>query len=327
MTRRDYPLLWDGGICLPDLDLWLDPVRPRSRAVITHAHSDHVARHSLTFATPATARLITHRFSWPGTIEELSYGERFDLGRARLTLIPAGHVLGSAQVLLDGDFGRLLYTGDLKTRPGFTAAPAEPVPADVLVLESTFGRPRYTFPDQHEVVDAVVRWCRSCLGEKATPVLLGYALGKGQEILSSLANEGFDLVLHPSLFAVTELYRELGCAFPAYRRFEGELNRASVLLCPPRVRSSSVLNRLPHYRTAALTGWAVDGGLRQRLGVDAVFPLSDHADFVELCRYARQVGAGMTYTVLGFDEDLAEHLRRRGIRAQPLRDPQQLSLF
>ncbi len=312
---------------LPEQGLWLDPVRPRPKAVISHAHSDHVARHQVAYATPATRRLVTHRLPWPGLFEELPYGQAVDLGGTSLTLVPAGHVLGSAQVVLDTAGGRILYTGDLKTRNGFTADAAEPVPADILIIESTFGRPRYTFPDEREVIAAVIDWCRMALGDGSTPVLLGYSLGKGQEILSALAHEGFDIVLHPAHFAVTEVYRELGCRFPGYRRLEGDVEAGSVLLCPPRGRAARHFSTLPQFKTAVLTGWAMDTSLKERLGVDAVFPLSDHADFGELCRYAERVGAAITYTVLGFDEELAIHLRRRGLKAQPLRAAVQLTLF
>jgi metallo-beta-lactamase superfamily protein len=322
-----YPILWDSGVFLPEQGLWLDPRRPRPRAVISHAHSDHVAAHPLAYATPATRRLVTHRRPSPGTVEAVPYGERVELPRCWLTFYSAGHVLGSAQTLLETDFGRILYTGDLKTRLGFTSAPAVPRPADVLVLESTFGKPRYRFPDSAEVIAAVVRWCREVLDGGITPVLLGYSLGKGQEILSALAAEGLGIALHPSLFGVTEVYRELGCEFPAYRRLGDAGWGPTVVITPPSARRTSLRDQIGEFKTAALTGWAMDSSLQDRLGVDAVFPLSDHADFEELCDYAEQVNASMTYTVLGFDDDLAMHLRRRGLRAKPLGAVDQLRLF
>jgi Cft2 family RNA processing exonuclease len=321
-----HPILWDSGVFFPTLDLWLDPRQPRPRAVVSHAHSDHVAPHPVGFMTPATGRLVSHRRTVIGRVHALPYGTPFKLPGARLSLHPAGHVLGSAQTLLETSFGRVLYTGDLKLRPGRTAAAASVVPADVLVLESTFGKPRYRFPDSGEVIDAVVRWCLGVQGEGATPVLLGYSLGKGQEVLASLAGAGFNLVLHPVLHAVTDVYRELGCALPDYQRLERAAPVGSVVIVPPPARGA-LEARLGAHRVAALTGWAMDPSLRDRLQVDAVFPLSDHADFDELCQYAEAVAPQMTYTVLGFDEDLALALRRRGLRAAPLRQPQQLSLF
>ena len=322
-----YPILWDSGVYLPDQQLWLDPRRPRPRAVISHAHSDHVAAHQLAYATPATQRLVTHRRPAMSTVQAVPFGQRLSLERCSLTFYSAGHVLGSAQTLVDTDFGRVLYTGDLKTRSGYTSAPAQAVAADVLVLESTFGKPHYRFPEAAEVIAAMVSWCHSVVDAGATPVLLGYSLGKGQEILSALAAEGLGIALHPSLFGVTEVYRELGCSFPDYYAFGASMPRPAVVITPPSARRGGLKDQLGEFKTAALTGWAMDHSLKDRLEVDAVFPLSDHADFDELCCYAEQVGATMTYTVLGFDEELALHLRRRGIRAEALVAARQLSLF
>jgi hypothetical protein len=322
-----YPILWDSGVYLPEQGLWLDPRKPRPRAVISHAHSDHVAAHPLAYTTAATRRLVTHRRRSTGTVEAVAYGQSIALDRCSVTLYPAGHVLGSAQTLVDTDFGRVLYTGDLKTRAGFTSAPAEPVPADVLVLESTFGKPHYRFPDAIEVIADVISWCKGVRDGGATPVLLGYSLGKGQEILSALAAEGLLIALHPSLFGVTEVYRELGCDLPEYHRLGDTVDPPAVVIMPPSARRCGLANLVGEFKTAALTGWAMDASLRDRLEVDAVFPLSDHADFEELCCYAEQVNATMTYTVLGFDEELAMHLRRRGLRAKPLDQVDQLRLF
>jgi hypothetical protein len=322
-----YPILWDSGVYLPQQGLWLDPRKPRPRAVISHAHSDHVAAHPLAYATAATRRLVTHRRRSTGTVEALAYGQSIALDRCSVTLYPAGHVLGSAQTLVDTDFGRVLYTGDLKTRAGFTSPPAEPVPAEVLVLESTFGKPHYRFPNTAEVIADVIAWCKGVRDAGATPVLLGYSLGKGQEILSALAAEGLLIALHPSLFGVTEVYRELGCDLPAYERLGESRGRPMVVITPPSARRTSLAGHVGVFKTAALTGWAMDASLKDRLEVDAVFPLSDHADFEELCCYAEQVNASMTYTVLGFDEELAMHLRRRGLRAKPLDQVDQLPLF
>ena len=323
----NYPILWDTGVYLPELDLWLDPRRPRRRAMISHAHSDHVAAHALAYATPETQRLVTHRRPRLTSVRSLPYGEPLQLEHCTVTFHPAGHVLGSALALIDADGGRILYTGDLKTRAGFTSLPAAPIPADILVLESTFGKPHYRFPDTGEVIAAMVAWCRTVLASGVTPVLLGYSLGKGQEILCALAAEGVAIALHASLFGVTEVYRALGCPFPAYRLLGDVVTEPTVVIAPPTARRGGLHDIVGEFKTAALTGWAMDRSTKQRLDVDAVFPLSDHADFEELCCYAERVGAAITYTVLGFDEDLALHLRRRGIRAKALSAIDQLRLF
>jgi predicted metal-dependent RNase len=250
-----------------------------------------------------------------------------DWGEARVTLYPAGHVLGAAQVLVETDFGRVLYTGDLKLRPGRTAEPAMAVSADVLILESTFGRPHYCFPDSDLVVEALIGWCLKTIDEGYVPVLLGYSLGKGQEILSALADRGLPIYLHPALRSVTDVYRSLGCTLPDYDELDGVVQTPAVVIAPPTAHRPALLKSIPSARTAALSGWAMDQSFKHRLEVDAVFPLSDHADFRELCAYALKVNAEVTYTVLGFDEELALHLRQRGLRALPLRQSQQLRLF
>ena len=135
------------------------------------------------------------------------------------------------------------------------------------------------------------------------------------------------IALHPSLFGVTEVYRELGCEFPAYQSLAQPDGKPTVVITPPSARRNGLKALVGEFKTAALTGWAMDRSLKDRLEVDAVFPLSDHADFEELCCYAEQVDAAMTYTVLGFDEELAMHLRRRGLRAKALTDVDQLRLF
>lgn len=322
-----YPILWDSGVYLPDLDLWLDPRRSRRRAIISHAHDDHVAAHPLAYATPATCRLVSHRRPSLAGVKPLEYGDRLTLERCAVSFHPAGHVLGSAQTLIETDAGRILYTGDLKTRPGFTSGGATPLKAEVLVLESTFGKPHYRFPDCAEVIASVVRWCADVIEGGATPVLLGYSLGKGQEILSALAAGGFAIALHRSLFGVTEVYRALGCEFPDYQVLDGAVAGPTVAIIPPTARRDGLSEWLGEFKTASLTGWAMDASLKERLDVDATFPLSDHADFEELCCYAEAVGADLTYTVLGFDEELAMHLRRRGLRAKALAAVDQLRLF
>lgn len=322
-----HPILWESGVFLPEQRLWLDPKRPRPRAVISHAHSDHVAAHTIAYATPATRRLVSSRRPSVRGIEAIPFGETVALDSCQITFYPAGHVLGSAQTLVETDFGRVLYTGDLKTRPGFTSAPATAIPADVLILESTFGKPHYRFPDTAEVISGVIAWCRQVLAAGDTPLLLGYSLGKGQEILAALAKEGLGIVLHPALLKVTEVYRELGCAFPPYRGLKEAGPEPSVVIAPPSASRKDLLEDGRRFKTAALTGWAMDRSLKARLDVDAVFPISDHADFEELCRYAEEVAPTMTYTVLGFDEELAMHLRRRGLRAKALGGVDQLRLF
>jgi Cft2 family RNA processing exonuclease len=328
------------GVHLSDLDFWLDPRDRKSVAFVSHAHSDHAGAHGRVLATAATAALMRHRlrrraeyqpleFRQPYALAEL-LGERARCRDCTLTLYPAGHVLGSAQALVETPSGRLLYSGDFKLRPGVAAEPIEIPRADVVVMETTFGRPGYVFPAAEEVIAAIREFCLATHAEGAVPVLLAYALGKGPELLAQLGSGDWELLLHPTLFEVVKRYEELGVMFPPHRLLDRGITgieRPPVVLCPPGPAYREVRLLLPRVRAACVSGWAIDRGAAYRMGVDACFPLSDHADYPELLEYVERTGARRILTMHGFDADFAQDLRLMGYDARPLADPVQPSLF
>ena len=329
--RRPPVELHGGGIRVSDSSLHLDATRRVACAFVSHAHGDHIARHERTIATEATLALLRHRLGTPrrGKAELLPAAHRqpFGLGELTLELFPAGHVLGSAQLRVTRDGLSLGYTGDLCTQPTHAAEAAEVMPCDVLVLESTFGSPRYVFPPKAEVLEAVRRFVDGALSDGATPVLLGYALGKAQEVLKFLAEHGYACRAHPVVQAVNRIYEDLGVALPGVRALSPEgPERGEVVVCPPHLAQSPAMRGVRRRRTAVLTGWAIDGN-RYFRGADVAFPLSDHADFPSLVAYARATGAGRVYTVHGQADAFAAALRREGIRAEPLREHLQLELL
>jgi len=329
--RRPLVELHRGGLRVVDTALHLDATRRVECAFVSHAHGDHIARHDRTIATAATLALLRHRLGTPrrGKGEQLPASHRapFGLGELTLELFPAGHVLGSAQLRVTRGGVALGYSGDLCTEPTEAAEPAEVMPCDVLVLESTFGLPRYVFPPKAEVLAQVRAFVDAALSGGATPVLLGYALGKAQEILKHLGERGYACRAHPTVHAVNRVYEEQGVALPNVRLLGPEgPDRGEVVVCPPHLARSTAMRGVRERRTAVLSGWAVDGA-RYFRGVDAAFPLSDHADYPSLLAYARATGAGRVYTVHGQADAFAAALRREGIRAEPLREHQQLELL
>jgi putative mRNA 3-end processing factor len=329
--RRPLVELHRGGIRVLDSGLHLDATRRVECAFVSHAHGDHIARHDRTIATAATLALMRHRLGAPrrARAEHLAAAHRspFGLGELTLELFPAGHVLGSAQLRVTRDGIALGYTGDLCTEPTDAAEPAEVMPCDVLVLESTFGLPRYVFPPKAEVLAAIRRFVDDALSDGLTPVLLGYALGKAQEILKHLSDRGYRCRAHPVVHGVNRVYEEMGVRFPGVRPLGPEgPDRGEVVVCPPHLTTSPSMRGVRRRRTAVLTGWALDGGRHFR-GVDAAFPLSDHADFPSLVAYARATGARRVYTLHGQADALAAALCRERIRAQPLREELQLELL
>jgi Cft2 family RNA processing exonuclease len=321
---------YHNGIYLPDIDLWLDPQGSRERAVISHAHADHVRRHDCTITTPGTARLMEHRYRHRTRFEELELGARRDYGEYALTLLPAGHVRGSAQALVEHRGHRLLYSGDFKLSPSATAEPAETPAADTLIVEATFGLPKYRFPPAAQVIEQIIGFCRWALSEGSTPVLYAYSLGKGQELMGRLHGAGLALAVHSTTWGVAQVYEQLGCEFPVYTRLDTHVPNDTVIIAPPpssRRQRATVLDGVRRPRTAFISGWAIDRSARYRMGVDAAFPLSDHADYDDLLEYVRRVNPRQVYTLYGFAPQLAADLRARGYDARPLVGDMQLQLW
>ncbi|MGH9942226.1 MAG: MBL fold metallo-hydrolase [Pyrinomonadaceae bacterium] len=306
------------GLYLPDIDLWLDADGPRDHCVISHAHSDHIAGHRSIVATPETARIFRHRIG-ATKVATQTYGERRDYGRYALTFYPAGHCLGSAQVLVEAAGERLVYTGDIKLRPNVTAEQALIVPCDTLVMESTFGDPQFRFPPDVVTFERLYAAVDRALSDERVPVVLAYALGKSQEALELLLRRGYRVALHGSVWNVTEIYRELGVEFSGeYEKYDRERLRGRVLMTPPGCRKQPMIQNIERRYVIMLTGWALHKSAAYRYkGVDLVLPLSDHADFDDLVRLARESGAARVITMHGAAK-FAAHLRELGLNAERL---------
>ena len=253
----------------------------------------------------------------------LDFGEAREFPGFRVTLLPAGHIFGSAQSFIETDAGSLLYTGDFKLRPGLSAERPEWRQADTLIMETTYGLPRYAMPPTEETMERMVEFCREALEEGAVPVLLGYSLGKAQEILCALIAAGLTPMLHGSVWTLTEIYRKLRPDFPVgYVRYEAAAVPGKVLVCPPSAARTKMITQHKNRRVAVLTGWALDAGATYRYQCDAAFPLTDHADYPDLLRYVELVQPKRVLTLHGFAAEFARDLRERGIEAIPLTEPQ-----
>jgi Cft2 family RNA processing exonuclease len=314
-------MAWDiqfrNGIRLPQVDWWLDARFPVARSFVSHAHSDHIAAHREILCSPGTARLMRARVPGRRVEHVLPFGHTEALtADTAVTLYPAGHILGSAQCLLEhAHNGRLLYTGDFKLRPGRSAETCVTPRADVLIMETTFGLPRYAFPPDTEVWAGIVAFCRQALADGVTPVLFAYSLGKTQELLHGLAEHQLPVMLHPQGMRLTRLYAELGQAVPPCRAFQADDLSGQVVICPPAWGNDPFLSGIHPRRTAAVSGWALDAGAVYRYQCDAAFPLSDHADFNDLLALVDRVQPRLVYTVHGFAQEFAQTLRARGIEA------------
>jgi len=319
-------VFYDRGVCLRAQDLWLDPWDARRFAFVSHAHSDHIAPHQEIIVSERTARLMQARLPGKRIEHVLPFGQTRTVHDVDVTLLPAGHIFGSAQILIAAAGDTLIYTGDFKLRPGKSSEPAEWRPADTLIMETTFGRPHYRFPPTQQVIDQIVAFCREAIDENEVPVLLGYSLGKAQEILCSLDGAGLTPMLHGSVYEMTRIYEQFGQSFCNYVRYKANDVTGKVLICPPSAKGSRMLDNISRKRVAMISGWAVDPNAVYRYQVDAAFPLSDHADYDDLLRYVDLVRPKRVLTLHGFAAEFARDLRERGIEAWALSAENQMEL-
>src|SRR5438067_6980635 len=193
-------------------------------------------------------------------------------------------------------------------------------------METTFGLPRYQFPPTAHVIAQIVAFCREAIEDSAVPVLLGYSLGKAQEILCSLDGAGLTPMLHGSVYQMTRIYEQFGRSFCEYVRYNRNDVAGRVLICPPSSSRSPMIQKIPRKRVAMISGWAVDPNAVYRYQVDAAFALSDHADYNDLIRYVELVQPKRVFTLHGFASEFARDLRERGIEAWALSEENQMDL-
>lgn len=317
---------WDRGLFLTAAMLGVD-VRRRQRAgFISHAHADHMARHELTFCTPETAMLYRHRLGDRHRVREMHYRQSVDFGPLRLTAYPSGHCLGSAMLLAEDGTRSLLFTGDFKLGPSATSLEAELPRADILVMECTFGKPRYRMPPREAVIRELIELVQNTLDDGRTPVIHAYALGKSQEVTKLLTDAGIPVEQHPMIYQVSEVYRQCGCDLGEVKLYGSRPTPGHALVTLPRGMKQFRLAGLARPVSIAVTGWAIDSSTKYRHRVDYALPLSDHADFDQLLETARRVEADTVYCTHG-PREFVEHLRVEGINALPMEGSYQLRMF
>jgi len=312
------------GLYCPQGDFFIDPWRPVERAVITHGHGDH-ARPGMGeyhVAVPGLPilqwRLGEQRYHAHG------YGEAFELGAARVSLHPAGHVLGSAQVRIEVDGRVWVASGDYKRQPDPTCEPFEVVPCDVFITEATFGLPIYRWPDTPAVAREIVAWRDHCASRGEAAVLLCYALGKAQRLLAELARHtDRPALLHGAIAAGVEVYRQAGIdmlpTVPLREADTGDGSAGELVLAPPSAAGSPWMRRFRKAQTGFASGWMRVRGNRRRRNHDRGFVVSDHADWPDLIRTVRETGARRVIATHGNTDAIIRALNESGNHAEAFR--------
>jgi putative mRNA 3-end processing factor len=312
-----------GLYCEPG-DFYIDPLTPVRRAVVTHGHGDHARPgNERVLATPGTTAIMRSRYGADagGSLQPLDYGESINVSGVALHLLPAGHVIGSAQIVLDYRGERVVVSGDYKRRPDPTCAPFEPCNCDLFITEATFGLPVFRHPPDRQEIDKLLH--SLSLFPDRCHVVGVYALGKCQRVLALLRRAGYEepVYLHGALLELTALYESLGVPLGpvlSWTEATREALRGRIVLGPPAATTDRWSRRLPDPLVAMASGWM---RVRQRAkarGVELPLVISDHADWDELTATIDEVAAEEVWVTHGREEALVHYATQKGYRARAL---------
>lgn len=309
------------GLYVRPADAWVDPSQPKARALVTHGHADHArGGHGAVLATPETLAIMGIRYGDQNG-QPVSYGEPVRVGEVDVSFVPAGHVLGSAQVVLEHKGERVVVSGDYKRREDPTCHPFVPVPCDAFISEATFGLPVFRHPDTGGEIDRLLHRLHS---DRKRCVLVGaYALGKAQRVIAELRRRGHEqpIYIHGALERMCALYEDHGVALGELRAATGaskEEMRGHIVVAPPGALNDRWSRRLPDPVTAMASGWM---RLRQRArqsNVELPLVISDHADWDELTCTIRELAPSEVWLTHGREEALKHWCATRQIKAREL---------
>ncbi|MBM3531498.1 MAG: ligase-associated DNA damage response exonuclease [Alphaproteobacteria bacterium] len=312
------------GLFVEPGSFYIDPSSPVDRAVVTHGHSDHArGGNRRVLATAETLAIMKSRFGHDaiGAIQALAYGERIEINGVGVSLAPAGHILGSAQVVLDWQGSRIVVSGDYKRRRDPTCPPFEPIRCDVFITEATFALPVFCHPDDKEEVARLLH--SMAVFPERTHLVGVYALGKCQRLIRLLREAGYDqpIYLHGALVGLCDLYREhgvdLGDLRPATEAPPG-MFAGVLVLAPPSSLGDRWSRRMADSVLSFASGWMRIKQRAKQRGVELPLVISDHADWGELTQTLDEVGAPEVWVTHGREDALVHHATTRGIRARAL---------
>lgn len=314
------------GLYCAEGDFHIDPWRAVERAVITHAHGDHARPGSRRYLCAREgAGVLRQRIGSEANVTPAEYGESRNVRGVRVSLHPAGHILGSAQVRVEHRGEVWVVTGDYKTDPDPTVRGYESLRCHTFVTECTFGSPLYRWPDPRAEFDRVNAWWRANQASGRTSVLTGYSLGKAQRLLAGVDPEIGPIYLHGAVAAMTDAYREEGVRLPpatpiANAPLDTNWTRALVI-APPGVEETAWMRRFRSSSIAFASGWMALRKARRRLAPNVGFVISDHVDWPALLNAVHESGAERVLPTHGFTRSVARYLRGLGFDAAPLETP------
>lgn len=313
--------LTERGLYCPQGDIYIDPWRPVPRAVVTHAHADHLTGGCGSYLVSREGERVTQARLGPDAhrVQTAAYGETVIINGVRVSLHPAGHILGSSQVRVETTDGFVsVVTGDYKTEPDATCTPFELVRCNLFVTESTFGLPIYRWRPQAQIFSELNAWWRANADEGKPSMLFGYALGKAQRLLAGLDATIGPILTHGAVERMTRAYRESGVSLPD-THYAGSTDKSmwgrAMIVAPPSARGSTWLRKFGNVGTAFASGWMQIRGARRQRSVDRGFALSDHVDWPGLLDVISATGAETVYVTHGYTSVVARWLNEHGTQA------------
>ncbi len=308
---------FDRDILIDHLNLWLDSTRVKEFGFISHGHADHIARHRKIICSQPTADFIKIRLKNP-QYQDLKYNESFEIDDTKITLHPAGHILGSSQIKIETNNISLLYTGDFRISPAKTVESFQFVETDLLIMETTFGLPHYKFPSRESMESELLELCYTALKAGKTPIVFAYTLGKGQEALKIISDAGLPVAVDYSILRFVPIYQKYGIAFQKFSKFNKSNLAGKINILPVNARYRKDFRNSNNIFSIYLSGWGIDKNAQYRMGVDKVLPLSDHADYEELIQLVETVKPQKVYCTHGF-EQFVDTLNSAGYKAELLK--------
>ena len=308
------------GIYCSQGDFYIDPWKPVHKAVITHGHSDHARMgHHKYLCTPETAIVLKHRLGQDIHIERLRFGDRLVQNGVEIKLIPAGHIIGSAQVRIEYKGEIWVVTGDYKIEDDGISGKYDPIPCHHLITECTFGLPIYRWQSQQSIFDEINLWWSQNQTMGKVSLLAGYSLGKAQRLIQGIDNSLGKIFTHGAIENTNKVLREGGIPIrhTEYITPDHTFNdlKGHLVLAPPGALSTSWVNKLKDYSSGVASGWMAVRGNRRRRGVDRGFVLSDHLDWDGLNQVVEACNPEYIYATHGFKETVAKWFNSLGRRA------------
>jgi len=317
-SSQDLVVARPEGLYCPPGDFFIDPWQPVARALVTHAHGDHLRPGHGHYLTAEAGRHVVASRVGAVDLQTLAYGVSITHRGVRVSFHPAGHVLGSAQIRLEHEGRVWVVSGDYKTGPDATCAPFEPVRCDVFVTESTFGLPVFRWAPQQDVFDSLDAWWAGNAAAGRASIVYAYSFGKAQRVLAGIDPAIGPIIVHGAVATMDEAYRQSGIALPQTKSVldatPDEIRR-SLVIAPPSAQGSTWTRRFGDFSDAFASGWMLLRGARRRRNVDRGFILSDHADWPGLLEAIAASGAPRVIVTHGYVEPLVRFLAEQGLES------------